>query len=48
LSDERVIAFFLLFSLSFEKESREKKRETKKKRDKENFIIKKWLLAYGW
>ena len=31
--------YFLLFSLSFEKERREKKKVTKKKREKENFII---------
>jgi len=32
------LVYFLLFSLSFVKESREKKKVTKKKREKENFI----------
>jgi len=32
------VFYFFLFSLSFIKESREKKKVTKKKREKENFI----------
>jgi len=32
--------YFFLFSLSFIKERREKKKVTKKKREKENFNIK--------